>query len=459
MSFYLDKHQWSNFSVFFRMHPMGILHAEDVGRCSSHTEGHTVVVIGEGKQVTKGQVREYWKCKNSWGAGFGDSGRFRVDKLAFPMEWRDVCFYRHDLTPLDVQRFQSTPVRASVIVKASLDNITGNLPAALRTGFEAGQRFDVNFASRNGDQLSSPCQAHPHGRGSFKDMYIVQRGHGQCYAFKLLRRKLANLANLQQEMLKHVAAAGYASTFDAPVHRIKFCVPIVVEVEAAYAMDGNHAASWVGRCGLLEPFLSGSYSKFLFEQTMVHCDLPQAFFHHTYECSGRQVLVWDLQGVANDDSYNLTDPAIVFGVPGTRSNFVVPGVQGTISLDGAHSLFGDQHTTFRELHSCNHLCAQLFFGSAANSVRYGVAHPYPMPTEDVSDDGPYLFELHEDYYDGSEPDYWEPDYDDGPEPDHWEPDYDDGPDPDHGEPDYDFGPEPDDHWEPDYDDGPEPDLW
>ncbi|CAE8617221.1 unnamed protein product [Polarella glacialis] len=360
MSFRLDDHQWSKFSGFFRRRPTGILRAKDIGECRAGTAGHSVVVTGEGEKAIYGQVRRYWKCKNSWGCKLGDSGRFRIDKLAFPMRWLDVVFDANELTPLDFQQFVGAPVRASVVVTYSLDYMARQLPGALPSGLETGQRFDVSFASLNAGQMH-PSRAHPHGRGSFKNMYILRDGDGQFFALKTLRD---NSGDLKEEVVKHLVAAVYASTFDKPQRRIKFCVPVIVELEAAHCMNGERAASYRG---LLEPFLSGSYSKFVFKQTLVPHDLPQAFFHHSYKASGMSLLVWDLQGVAKDGYYSLTDPVIVFGEPGQPSQ--CPAMLGSLfRLRGAHSVFADQHDTFRALHTCKSMCAQLLVAPKVNDA-------------------------------------------------------------------------------------------
>mmetsp|Transcript_137300 Transcript_137300/g.438103 ORF Transcript_137300/g.438103 Transcript_137300/m.438103 type:complete len:294 (+) Transcript_137300:827-1708(+) len=275
----------------------------------------------------------------------------------------------------------------------------------------------------------SPSPAHPHGRGGFKDMYILEHSNGQRFALKLLRE---SSGDLQDEVAKSFVAASYASTFDAPQHRIKFCVPVVVECEGAYTLSGDHAVSWTGRRGLLEPFLSGKYSKFLFEQTVVPHDIPQAFFHHSYESSGHHAIAWDLQGVTNNGFYLLTDPAIVCGYPGRSSQLVVPTLPTGVLLVGAHSIFGDHHCTFRALHTCNIMCAQLRLPPRVDGVALEVSPLYmrPIHSDADSDVGPEPFEHYDDFYsepddiqdvDYSELDDYVPDVEYS-EPDHYVPD-------------------------------------
>mmetsp|Transcript_37206 Transcript_37206/g.73709 ORF Transcript_37206/g.73709 Transcript_37206/m.73709 type:complete len:156 (+) Transcript_37206:797-1264(+) len=118
--------------------------------------------------------------------------------------------------------------------------------------------------------------AHPHGRGSSKNMYIVD-GNGMRFAFKRLR-PASDPGNLEEEVLKHAVAACCASTFDWPQHGLKFCIPATVEIENGYTANGQDSTDWTGCTGLLEPFLDGPYTKFLFEQTQLRSDYLQAFF-------------------------------------------------------------------------------------------------------------------------------------------------------------------------------------
>lgn len=421
LSFCLDDDQWSNFSAFFNRHPTGILRGEDIGECRGPPTGHAVVVTGEGEKAGDAQVTRYWKCKNSWGAKFGDSGRFRIDQHVFPMRWIDVFFQKHELTPSDFQRFRVAPVKASIVVKSSVHALAAQLQGALQTGLEDGQRLDVDFASLKAGRLCL-CEAHPHGRASLKDMYILQDDKGECFALKLFR-DTSDASLLQEEMVKQLIAAAYASTFDVSQHRIKFCVPVIVEVVAACCANGDRAGSWIGRYALVEPLLSGLYSKFLFEPTEAPHDLSQAFFHHSYESSDRQMVVWDLQGVATNDGYCLTDPCIVFGVPGAKTSLMVPTLQAEATLVGMHSMYGDHHSTFKALHSCNNLCATLRAASNVHILQSVLVHGDVAIFGDLNGYDPEPFEQY--INDGLEVYHSEPDYDDGPDV-YSEPDYDDG---------------------------------
>ncbi|PNW84737.1 hypothetical protein CHLRE_03g156650v5 [Chlamydomonas reinhardtii] len=74
--------------------------------------------------------------------------------------------------------------------------------------------------------------------------------------------------------------------------------------------------------------------------------VPQAFSHFTWDCTGGQKLVCDLQGVWNStDGFTLTDPVIHHALGGHRNGATDKGQAGI------HAFFAT--------HTCNALCRQL----------------------------------------------------------------------------------------------------
>merc|ERR1719401_1235319 len=158
---------------------------------------------------------------------------------------------------------------------------------------------------------------------------------GQMYALKAPGQR--------QDVLDSVIAAQHAKDFGPG---IRFVVPVLAQVNSALDDEGNHVEGWENREVLLEPLLQGVYEKFVCRRhkygggTFTYHPIPQAFFHFTYESSGSTSVVWDLQGVKEENGdYLLTDPFIVHD----------------------HNMiwwrYGSQHSTFRILHTkCNDRC-------------------------------------------------------------------------------------------------------
>lgn len=166
-------------------------------------------------------------------------------------------------------------------------------------------------------------------------MYKVKRfDTGEMYALKT--------PGTREDVMDHVAAATYAKDFGPG---IRFVVPVLALVDKALDENGDRIAEWEGRHVLLEPFLEGKYEKFVCRRhkfgggSFVYHALPQAFFHFTYEASGRSLVMWDLQGIQEENGdYLLTDPYIVHEANSSWR-------------------YGKQHDTYRILHThCNERC-------------------------------------------------------------------------------------------------------
>jgi len=195
-----------------------------------------------------------------------------------------------------------------------------------------GQQITVKF---QGGQPVSDDVASTAASGAAKKMYKVKRmDTGEMYALKTPGKR--------EDVLDHVVAAQFAKEFG---QGIRFVVPVLAHVDVALDANGDRVEAWESMAVLLEPLLEGAYEKFVCRRhkygdgTFVYHTLPQAFFHFTYERSGRRLVIWDLQGIREENGYYLlTDPYIVHD-------------EHTVWRYGSH------HSTFRILHpECNARC-------------------------------------------------------------------------------------------------------
>eukprot|EP00928_Gymnodinium_smaydae_P011894 TRINITY_DN14351_c1_g2_i1.p1 TRINITY_DN14351_c1_g2~~TRINITY_DN14351_c1_g2_i1.p1 ORF type:complete len:240 (-),score=7.24 TRINITY_DN14351_c1_g2_i1:221-940(-) len=203
---------------------------------------------------------------------------------------------------------------------------------SLCTGLLEGEQVTVKFQGSQHvvDEVASTAAC-----GAAKKMYKVRRlDTGELYALKTPGQR--------EDVFDHVMAAQVARDFGQD---LRFVIPVLARVDVALDQDGNRVAAWEGRHVLLEPLLQGDYQKFVCRRhkygdgTFIYHSLPQAFFHFSYESSGRSMVIWDLQGIKDDkEGYILTDPYIVHdGHPIWR--------------------YGKHHDTFRILHTeCNEFC-------------------------------------------------------------------------------------------------------
>jgi len=226
------------------------------------------------------------------------------------------------------------PVALQLTVVYSSSPSTSRCPdaATVSTGLLEGQQVAVKFQS---GYPANDSQAATASAGAAKKMYrVCNADNNEALALKTPGQR--------QDVLDHVIAAQYAKDFG---HGVRFVVPVLARVDAAFDEHGKRVEEWEQTEVLLEPLLEGVYQKFLCRRynygggTFVYHDLLQAFFHFTYESSRRLLVVWDLQGIRQDNgTYLLTDPYIVH--------------EGhTIWRYGCH------HSTYRILHpSCNKFC-------------------------------------------------------------------------------------------------------
>lgn len=227
---------------------------------------------------------------------------------------------------------RATSARLTVVYSSSVSSKRCPDDGTVSTGLMEGEQLTIKF---QGGQPVADNVASTAAAGAAKKMYRVKRmDTGEMYALKT--------PGTRDDVLDHVIAAQHAKDFGPG---IRFVVPVLARVEVALNDDGNSVDGWESKEVLLEPLLQGVYEKFVCRRhkygsgTFTYHPIPQAFFHFTYESSGRTSVIWDLQGIREDNGdYLLTDPYIV------HDNHTI-------------WRYGSQHNTFRILHTeCNDRC-------------------------------------------------------------------------------------------------------
>lgn len=235
----------------------------------------------------------------------------------------------------------ATSARLTVVYSSSVSSKRFPDVGTVSTGLMEGQTLRVSF--QGGTPLRDSV-ASTAGSGAAKKMYRVKNADsGEFYALKTPGRR--------EDVVDHVVAATFAKDFG---NGIRFVVPVLARVDVALDEGGNRVQEWEGAHVLLEHLLQGTYKKFVCRRhkfgdgTFIYHDLPQAFFHYTYESSRRSLVIWDLQGVREDNgNFLLTDPYIV-------------------NEDHTIWRYGEHHNTFRCLHTkCNAQCPGHYLGTPA----------------------------------------------------------------------------------------------
>lgn len=234
---------------------------------------------------------------------------------------------------------RATSARLTVVYSSSASSKRYPDEGTVSTGLMEGQQVTIKFQSgqpvSDDTTFAADDVASVAASGAAKKMYKVKRmDTGEMYALKTPGRR--------EDVLDHVIAAQHAKDFGPG---IRFVVPILARVEVALDGDGDRVEGWENMEVLLEPLLEGVYEKFVCRRhkygsgTFIYHPIPQAFFHFTYESSGRTSVIWDLQGIKEENGdYLMTDPYIVHD-------------QHTIWR------YGSQHKTFQILHTeCNDRC-------------------------------------------------------------------------------------------------------
>ena len=111
--FYLDGPKWDKFSEFFRENPKGILTKKIINQkpklYESGEGGHAVVLTSIEKNCLK--------FLNSWGAGWGDKGYFRIENeevfsdmkpnMSAYIQFMDIFWYESDLTKEEIDKYNN----------------------------------------------------------------------------------------------------------------------------------------------------------------------------------------------------------------------------------------------------------------------------------------------------------------------------------------------------------------
>jgi len=185
----------------------------------------------------------------------------------------------------------------------------------------------------------------PMAEGAFKYAYAVRdKKTRERYVLKATKKSL--LDSVWDDLEQSIKAIEHATTFNDMMFgsKIRFCAPSVVSVMNAKDAHGETVVTWLGMEVLLEPMLEGIYTKFVYSQEIpkFRHDLPQAYFHYTFNKSNKQQIIWDLQGVDKSgmifSEYHLTDPLVL------------------TDAEEAALFFKALHT---DHWGCNHYCSEL----------------------------------------------------------------------------------------------------
>ena len=123
----------------------------------------------------------------------------------------------------------------------------------------------------------------------------------------------------------------------------------------------------VNECVLVEDYISGKFEKFSDNCGYISSkdDLMAAFMHWSWVHTKGEMMIADLQGVRNDQTYQLTDPAMLSNTTGGKYGCTDTGVKGI-------AMFFLNHT-------CNQFCKGLNKPTIEDVLgegkRAAVAHP------------------------------------------------------------------------------------
>lgn len=188
---------------------------------------------------------------------------------------------------------------------------------------------------------------HPFARGGLRQVFHMQDRSASCsasYVAKVAMNPNENPDTYFRDVEMQAVASKFAQLYNSynPPRRVEFLAAWILQLMPASDSDLTELTLSGTICGV-EPFIAGEYHKhnnnFGFVSDLER-NTPQAFSHFTYEASGRQILVVDIQGVG--DHY--TDPQI-------HTRLGKEFGKGNLARRGFER--------FLESHRCNAICRYL----------------------------------------------------------------------------------------------------
>ncbi|TYZ63773.1 hypothetical protein PybrP1_010427 [[Pythium] brassicae (nom. inval.)] len=216
---------------------------------------------------------------------------------------------------------------------------------AIKHIFDSEQRMWTSY------RIKVKLDTHPFARGGLRQVFHMQdlsanssSSSSESYVAKVAINPNENPDTYFRDVEMQAVASKFARLYNSynPPRRVEFLAAWLLQLMPAGGGDPSELTLSGTICGV-EPFIAGEYHKhnnnFGFVSDLER-NTPQAFSHFTYEASGRQILVVDIQGVG--DHY--TDPQI-------HTRLGKEFGKGNLARRGFER--------FLESHRCNAICRYL----------------------------------------------------------------------------------------------------
>uniref|UniRef100_K3WDA8 Alpha-type protein kinase domain-containing protein n=1 Tax=Globisporangium ultimum (strain ATCC 200006 / CBS 805.95 / DAOM BR144) TaxID=431595 RepID=K3WDA8_GLOUD len=213
--------------------------------------------------------------------------------------------------------------------------------------------FDSEQRKWTSARIRVKIDTEPFARGGLRQVFHMQdwttdasssNGKRENYVAKVAINPNENPDTYFRDVEMQAVASKFAKLYNSysPPRRVEFLEAWILQLMPSGEEDASDITLRGTICGV-EPFIAGEYHKhnnnFGFVSDLER-NTPQAFSHFTYEASGHQILVVDIQGVG--DHY--TDPQIHTrrGKEFGKGNLAIRGFE-----------------RFLESHRCNPICRYL----------------------------------------------------------------------------------------------------